>query len=296
MPVSAEPANSSIELAAVDVAPEVAVLVGGVSVEFNTNRSPEPVVALDRLDLEIPSGEFVAVIGASGCGKTTLLNLLAGVLQPTVGRVLVNGAQPTRPLASTSYMFARDALLPWRTVRRNVEFGLEHRGISRSERRKRSMELLHQVGLADFAQAYPRQLSQGMRQRVAIARTLAPRPELLLLDEPFAALDARTKLHIQQEFLALWESGEQSARTVVFVTHDLQEALLLADRVVVMLPRPGRLAVDRVIDLPRPRSSRLVEIMFTATFREQFRELFELLESDAAKADEELQIDAGREA
>lgn len=264
------------------------ILVDGVRVEFAGRSSDhETVTALSRVDLEIASGEFVAFVGASGCGKTTLLNVIAGLLRPTAGRVTVAGVELTRPLPTTGYMFARDGLLPWRTIRRNVEVGLEHRNVPKAQRRARTKELLAQVGLAEFASAYPRQLSQGMRQRAALARTLATNPRLLLMDEPFAALDARTKLHIQREFLRIWEAeGASERQTVVFVTHDLQEALLLADRVVVMLPRPGRVAVDQTIGLPRPRADDLVDIMFTPQFREQFRALFDLLEADSGLTDD----------
>ncbi|WP_345419665.1 ABC transporter ATP-binding protein [Pseudonocardia xishanensis] len=254
----------------------------GVSVEFrDRTRRGRTLTALTDVSLQIARGQFVALVGASGCGKTTLLNLLAGELRPTAGQVLVGGRPVDRPLPTTGYMLARDGLLPWRSVRSNVELGLEHRRTNRTERSERAQDLLQLVGLGDFADAYPRQLSQGMRQRAAIARTLATEPELLLMDEPFAALDARTKLSLQREFLRIWETeSPERRRTVVFVTHDLQEALLLADRLVVMLPRPGRVAVDRTIDLPRPRSTELSRILFTEEFRRNYQNLFEVLEGD----------------
>lgn len=237
-------------------------------------------VALDGVDLEIPEGQFVALVGASGCGKTTLLNMMAGLVHPTEGKTLIGGKRPTLPNKDVGYMFARDALLPWRTAQKNVELPLETRGWGRQQRHERSREMLEMVGLKGRERQFRLQLSQGMRQRVALARTLSSEPSLLLMDEPFAALDARTKLAMQKEFLKIWEDhhGSDSRKTVVFVTHDLQEAVLLADRVVVMLPHPGRIAEDRLIDLPRPRAADLGEILYTDEFKNIAHELFEALE------------------
>jgi len=237
-------------------------------------------VALQDIDLEIPSGQFVALVGASGCGKTTLLNMMAGLIEPSGGTITVGGRRPSLPNPDIGYMFARDALLPWRTAQRNVELPLETRGVRRSERAARAKEMLDLVGLKGRERQFRLQLSQGMRQRVALARTLAADPSLLLMDEPFAALDARTKLAMQMEFLGIWErhQGSDATKTVVFVTHDLQEAVLLADRVIVMLPNPGRIAEDRIIDLPRPRAERLGEILYTDAFKAIAQDLFECLE------------------
>jgi NitT/TauT family transport system ATP-binding protein len=236
--------------------------------------------ALSNVNLEIPAGQFVALVGASGCGKTTLLNMLAGLRHPTEGDILMDGEPPKLPNLDVGYMFARDALLPWRSARKNVELPLETRGWSGSRRRERSKEMLELVGLGGRENQFRLQLSQGMRQRVALARTLAADPSILLMDEPFAALDARTKLTLQAEFLRIWElhQGSDKRKTVIFVTHDLQEAVLLADRVVVMLPNPGRIAEDRVVDLPRPRADNLGEMMFTDEFKKTSQELFEQLE------------------
>lgn len=236
--------------------------------------------ALSDVNLDIPAGQFVALVGASGCGKTTLLNMLAGLRHPTTGDIIINGRPPALPNLDVGYMFARDALLPWRSARKNVELPLETRGWNAQRRRERSREMLELVGLKGRESQYRLQLSQGMRQRVALARTLAADPSILLMDEPFAALDARTKLTLQAEFLRIWElhQSSETRKTVIFVTHDLQEAVLLADRVVVMLPNPGRIAQDRVIDLPRPRAHQLGEIQFTDTFKQTAHELFERLE------------------
>jgi NitT/TauT family transport system ATP-binding protein len=237
-------------------------------------------VALEKVNLDILAGQFVALVGASGCGKTTLLNMLAGLVKPTEGEISIAGQPPKLGNLEIGYMFARDALLPWRSARKNVELPLETRGWDAKRRRERSDEMLQLVGLKGRETQYRLQLSQGMRQRVALARTLAADPSILLMDEPFAALDARTKLTLQAEFLRIWEShqGSETRKTVIFVTHDLQEAVLLADRVIVMLPHPGRIADDRVIDLPRPRAEHLGEMLFTDDFKKIAHDLFERLE------------------
>lgn len=245
------------------------------------------VVALDNVNLEIPDGQFVALVGASGCGKTTLMNMIAGLVTPTSGTVKVSGEPPRLPNLDIGYMFARDALLPWRSARRSVELPLEVRGWDRRRRRERADAMLDLVGLADKHTQYRNQLSQGMRQRVALARTLASDPSILLMDEPFAALDARTKLTLEGEFLRIWEDGGESRKTVIFVTHDLDEAVLLADRVVIMLPRPGRIAKDIIVDLPRPRADHLGEVRYTEKFREITQGLFDSLEGAIASNDSE---------
>ena len=241
-----------------------AVELTGVSLVFGGDTEEQRVLALDSVDLTIPSGQFVAVVGPSGCGKTTILNMLAGVLKPTVGSVRRHGTVVDGPSKDIGYMLARSALAPWRTARKNVEFGLELRGVGRAERRERAQALLDKVGLASFGDKFPSQLSQGMRQRVAIARTLAIDPDLWLMDEPFGALDAQTRLLVQMEFLELW-SG--TGKTVIFVTHDLEEAVLLADRVIVISARPGTIKSDALIDLPRPRH---IDVL---RFDDQFREI-----------------------
>jgi NitT/TauT family transport system ATP-binding protein len=257
----------------------------GVSVVFpsldKTAADGTPVAnqALVDVDLDIRRGEFVTLVGATGCGKTTLLNMLAGLVKPTTGSCTIDG-EPARPRnLDVGYMFARDALLPWRSALRNVELGMEARGWGRVQRRARAREMLQLVGLGDRERAFRSHLSQGMRQRVALARTWAISPSILLMDEPFAALDARTRLGMQAEFLRIWEDKtDQQHMTVVFVTHDLQEATLLSDRVVVMLPSPGRIAADVRIDLPRPRAEHLGELVFDPKFREIEHFLFEQLE------------------
>jgi NitT/TauT family transport system ATP-binding protein len=211
---------------------------------------------LSHVDLNVARGEFVAIVGPSGCGKTTLLNLMAGLLPVQSGALTVNGRTPVAGNREVAYMLARDALLPWLTARQNAEFGAMIAGQTAEERRERASSLLAKVGLASFEDAYPKALSHGMRQRAALARTFCLQSPILLMDEPFGALDAQTKLQLEETLLGLWQSER---RTVVFITHDLSEAIALADRVVVMSGRPGRIVAIIDIPLARPRSIRLLQ-------------------------------------
>lgn len=284
---SAAPVAASPEESGVSGGSELALSARGVNLVYPSRGSgggrSEPVEALREVNLDVPKGQFVALVGASGCGKTSLLNMFAGLVHETSGEVLVNGQTPQCPPPGVGYMFARDGLLPWRRIEGNVTLGLERdRSWSKARSKERALELIDMVGLHGFDKAFPRQLSHGMRQRAAIARTLAPDPSVLLMDEPFAALDAQTKLRIQSEFLRILETAE-TPKTVLFVTHDLQEALLMADRVVVMLPRPGRIDTDQWVDLPRPRSEHLADLMFEPTFRELHEELFHKLQEGEPK-------------
>ena len=205
-------------------------------------RFPGGTVALESVSLTIPDGQFVALIGPSGCGKSTLLAMLAGLDAPTTGRVSVAGR--------VGMVFQEAALFPWRNVRDNVAFGLEMQGVAKSERLDRAESALRLVHLGRFAGAFPHELSGGMRQRAAIARALVASPDVLLMDEPFGALDAQTRALLQTELLQIWQ---QSHKTVVFVTHGLDEALTLSDRIVLLSARPGRIIADLVLDAPRPR-------------------------------------------
>ncbi len=216
----------------------------GAGRRFGTLQAVSPV------DLSIADGEFIAIVGPSGCGKSTLLRMISGLIGVTEGDIAVNGRPVRAPLTELGIVFQQPVLLEWRTALRNVLFQVEMRGLRPDAYRARALELLDQVGLRDFAGAYPHQLSGGMRQRVAIARSLVHDPGLLLMDEPFGALDALTREQMRLDLEALWLRRRM---TVLFVTHSVDEAVLLADRVVVMSPRPGR--VDQVleIDLPRPR-------------------------------------------
>jgi NitT/TauT family transport system ATP-binding protein len=234
-----------------------------------TGKQAEAVTALTDITLNIGACEFVAFVGPSGCGKTTLLNILGGLIEPQTGTVSVAGSRPRAGRRDVAYMFARDALLPWRTACANVTFGLESLGLSRSEMTSRALEMLERVRVADFQRAYPSQLSHGMRQRVALARTFALPSKVLLMDEPFAALDAHLRIEAGDVLLKLWE---RDRRTVVFVTHDLHEAIALADRVIVFAPRPGRISTEFVVPFARPRS--VEQLQENPQYHELYRHLW----------------------
>jgi NitT/TauT family transport system ATP-binding protein len=209
--------------------------------------------ALDGISFRVDEGEFVSVVGPSGCGKTTLLNIVAGLLAPDEGQVAIRGQKVTGVSRDVGYTFQQASLLPWRTIRANVELGLEIRGMPQAERRRTADHLLDQVGIGEFADAYPHQLSGGMAKRAEIVRVLAIDPELLLLDEPFGALDAQTKIHMQNLLLDLLQRMQ---KTVIFITHDLEEAVVLSDRVITLSANPGRIKRQHRIELGRPRDSR----------------------------------------
>jgi NitT/TauT family transport system ATP-binding protein len=213
-------------------------------------RNGRIVEAVRHFDLATGAGEFVALLGPSGCGKSTVLNAVAGFVRPTAGRVVVDGEPVMAPGADRGMVFQQHSLFPWKTVVRNVEFGLKMRGVSRTERNSAARTYLNLVGLVGFENAYPAELSGGMQQRVGIARVLVNRPRVMLMDEPFAALDAQTRMSMQELLLAVWRDVRT---TVLFVTHDIDEALFLADRVVVMTARPGSVRDVVTVDLPRPR-------------------------------------------
>ncbi|MBX3666224.1 MAG: ABC transporter ATP-binding protein [Burkholderiales bacterium] len=229
-----------------------AITVRGVSKWFGSGDGALQV--LDNISLTIPSQSVVAIIGSSGCGKSTLLNIISGLVTPERGEVILNGvaAREFRDWRSISYMFQEDRLLPWRTALRNVEFSLEAGSMLRSEREARAREALKLVGLEAFADAFPYQLSGGMRSRVALARSLVQEPCILLMDEPFSRLDALTRAQMHEELLRIQQLKKM---TIVFVTHDVEEAVVLADNVVVMAPRPGRIRDQVAITLPRPRDA-----------------------------------------
>ncbi|SDC43182.1 NitT/TauT family transport system ATP-binding protein [Massilia sp. PDC64] len=220
-------------------------------------------VALQDISLEIPHGQFVCLLGPSGCGKSTLLNAIAGFAPPTSGRVLADGVPVAGPGPERGMVFQEYALFPWMTVEQNVSFGLEIKGMPRAQIQARVGELLKLLSLEDFAKRYPKDLSGGMRQRVAIARVLALDSPILLMDEPFGALDALTRRNLQDELLRLWA---ELRKTVIFVTHSIEEAIYLADRIVVMTYRPGTIKRDILVDLPRLRDPAAPE--FNALKRE----------------------------
>lgn len=227
-------------------------VVEGVSKAYDHPKGPQT-QALGRVDFAIEEGEFVALVGPSGCGKSTLLNIVAGLLAPSTGRVRFHGASLNgRP--RTAVVFQDLALFPWRSVEGNVRYGLEELGVARRDRRRRAREWLALVGLEGFEAHYPHQLSGGMKQRAAIARALAVDPGLLLMDEPFSALDARTRMDMQLELSRIYEA---TAKSVLYITHYIPEAVFLADRVIVLTGRPGVIREKVRVDLPRPREERI---------------------------------------
>jgi len=222
-----------------------------LSKSFWDPHDPTDVVhAVRDFNLDIEEGEFVCVVGPSGCGKTTLLRCIAGLEEPTQGRVLIRGEPLEGPGAERGYVFQSFALFPWRSVRRNIEFGLEIKGMSKEERRRVSDEYIDLVGLQGFEDSYPRELSGGMQQRVGLARALANDPAVLLMDEPFGSLDAQTRNIMQTEVLKIWN---RTHKTIIFVTHSVDESIFLADRVVVLTARPASIKAIFPVDLPRPR-------------------------------------------
>jgi NitT/TauT family transport system ATP-binding protein len=209
-----------------------------------------PVEALRGIDLAVSEGEFICLLGLSGCGKSTLLQLIAGLEKPTAGSIRIGGVDLDGPSDQTSIVFQDHGLFPWMTVERNVEFNMKARNVPSVARAARAAELLTMMRLSSFAARYPHELSGGMRQRVGIARALTTRPRALLMDEPFAALDAETRGRLQEELLQIWE---HERTTIVFVTHSIDEAVFLADRVAVFSPQPGHITATVRIELPRPR-------------------------------------------
>jgi len=228
--------------------PLTKLLIDDVSMKFAT---PAGVFhALDHVGLSVPQGWFVSLIGPSGCGKSTIFNIVAGLQEPTDGRVLIDGIDATGTIGRVGYMLQKDLLLPWRTLTDNIILGMEIQGVKLAEARGRALPLLRRYGLAGFENAYPKALSGGMRQRAALLRTLLFDTDVILLDEPFGALDAQTKLRMQEWLLQLWSDFD---KTVVFVTHDVEEAIFLSDEVHVMGTRPGRVIETIPVALPRPR-------------------------------------------
>lgn len=221
------------------------------------------IVAVENFDLDVADGEFVAIVGPSGCGKSTFLRMVAGLEDITSGSIeIARGADKSRPL--NSVVFQEYAIFPWKTVIENVAFGLQMRGVSRAARLETARYWLDRVGLARFADYYPHQISGGMKQRVSIVRALANDPEVLLMDEPLGALDAQTRVVLQEELLRIWE---ETRKTVLYITHSLEEAVLLGDRVVLMSAQPGRILEIYDIDLPRPRSFESTNLPEFAEYR-----------------------------
>ena len=238
----------------------------------------ERVEALAGVSLELADNEFVSIVGPSGCGKSTLLEIVGGLTEPTAGAVLIDGESTDGPHPAVGIIFQQESAFPWRTVMENVEFGLQMHRVARSERRERSREMVELVGLRGFEDRYPGQLSGGMRQRVAIARTLVMNPGVLLMDEPFGALDEQTRLILGDELLRIWS---QTQATVLFITHSIEEAALLSDRVVVMSARPGEVRKVVPVELERPRDSSVVS---TSEFGRITGNIWEVLREESMKA------------
>jgi ABC-type nitrate/sulfonate/bicarbonate transport system ATPase subunit len=253
-----------------------AIAARDISMVFQTRRGR--VHAIDNVTVEIPDAHFACIVGASGCGKSTLLNVMGGLVRPTSGSVHVDGRPIYGPGTDRGMVFQSYTLFPWLRVRENVEFGPKLKGMSKAERHRISEPLLGEMGLSEFARAYPKELSGGMKQRVAIARALANDPKVLLMDEPFGALDALTRAGAQRFLTEIWE---QHRRTIAFVTHDIDEAIFLGDTVFVMSPRPGRLREVIAVDLPRPRT---LDSVGTPRFGELKQQILELIVEHEARA------------
>ncbi|MGB7085509.1 MAG: ABC transporter ATP-binding protein [Phormidesmis sp.] len=252
------------------------VNVEGVSMVFSQKEQSIPV--LDSVNLQINPGELVCLLGPSGCGKSTLLNIIAGFIKPSAGYVMVDKQQVTGPGAERGFVFQQYSLLPWKTTFQNVELGLKIKGMPKAERRDMVGEYLNLVGLAKYRDAYPNQLSGGMKQRASIVRALINSPSVLLMDEPFAALDAQTRHMMQALLLNIWETLKT---TIVFVTHDIEEAVFLGDRIFIMGVQPGRIKADMEIPLERPRK---VDDMLTADYTRLNRQVFELIREETLKS------------
>ncbi len=253
----------------------------GMSFRIRTAGRPGELTAVAGIDLDVDRGEFVVLVGPSGCGKSTLLDLLAGLTTPTTGRILLDGEPVRGPGLDRGIVFQQYALLPWRTAIGNVEFGLEAIGVPRRERTRKAQQFLDLVGLTGFETRYPHQLSGGMRQRVAIARSLAYDPGVLLMDEPFAALDAQTRESLQDELLRIWK---QTGKTIVFITHSIDEAVYLGQRVAVLTSRPGR--VKQVVPIDLGSRSLADDLRSTPEFAGYRHEIWSLLHHEVSRTQE----------
>ncbi|KNF07907.1 ABC-type nitrate/sulfonate/bicarbonate transport system, ATPase component [Gottschalkia purinilytica] len=228
---------------------ESCIVIDDVEKIFTTQEGLV-VRALDKINLEVKENDFICVVGPSGCGKSTLLRIIAGLESTSKGNILYRGVEMNKPIKEVGMVFQNYSLLPWRTVLDNIALGLEFRGISKKERENKARHYLNIIGMNEFENAYPYELSGGMQQRVAIARALANDPDILLMDEPFGALDAYTRIILQKELLKIWESNK---KTILFVTHSVDEAVYLSDRIVVMSSKPGKIKDIIEIDMSRPR-------------------------------------------
>lgn len=250
-------------------AKDIEIMIKNVGMEYENG-----VTALTNVSLDIKKGEFVSLLGPSGCGKTTLLRIIADLIKPTKGEVTVGGETPTEARLKRKYgiVFQSPVLYDWRTVKKNVILPLEILKVPKADREERAMQMLELVGLTDFADRYPKQLSGGMQQRVGIARALAIQPEILLMDEPFSALDEFTREKLHEDLLRIWRKTD---KTIVFVTHNIAESVFLSDRVCVLSPHPGRLSALIDIDLPRPRTAEIKNTIEFTDYVAKIRGSFE---------------------
>jgi NitT/TauT family transport system ATP-binding protein len=239
--------------------------------------SKNKVIAIENVSLEIKQGEFVCIVGPSGCGKTTLLRILGGLEEKSTGTVSINHIDSKKPLKST--VFQEHSIFPWMTVRKNIAYGLRIRKLPKKQIKQITDYYIEKVGLSKFADAYPHQLSGGMKQRVSIARAFANDPEILLMDEPFSSLDEQNRFNLQMELLRIWE---ETKKTVVFITHSIDEAIFLADRVFVMSNHPGTISASCLVDIPRPRT--IENVRQSPKFQAMFSEIWGLLKSEVVKA------------
>ncbi|WP_068161686.1 ABC transporter ATP-binding protein [Rhodococcus phenolicus] len=258
-----------------------------VTKQFAVRGSADTFTALDDVGIDLAAGEFLVLVGPSGCGKSTLLDLLGGLSEPTSGRILLDGRPISGPGLDRGIVFQQYALLPWRTARANIEFGLEAKGLPKKQRRALADHYLELVGLAGFGDRYPHELSGGMKQRVAIARSLAFDPEVLLMDEPFAALDAQTRESLQDELLRIWR---ETGKTILFITHGIDEAIYLGQRVAVLTSRPGRIKTIVDIDIDR----NVEDVRSGEAFRKYRHEIWSLLHSEVERA-RDLELGAATE-
>jgi ABC-type nitrate/sulfonate/bicarbonate transport system ATPase subunit len=273
---SGPPSDQQINVGAIR-APRVSLL--DISKTFVDDGDGEEVVAVDGVSFDVHDAEFVTIVGPSGCGKSTVLNVIAGLEQQTAGRIIIDGEEIADRRTNFGYMFQKDLLFPWRTIRSNVAVGLEVLGVPKKDARAQAQAILDRFELGRFANKYPVQLSGGMRQRVALMRTLLCEREILLLDEPFGALDALTRSIMQEWLLGIWENDH---RTIIFITHDIEEAIFLSDRVLMMSARPGIIKDEIKIDLERPRDHRIVT---SPRFTELKKVILDQIYEESLKAD-----------
>ena len=246
-----------------------------VSKTYDANKRDGGVEAVRNVSMHVESGEFVSIVGPTGCGKSTLMEIVAGLTDSTAGEATIAGEPVTGPRRDVGVVFQKDSTFPWRTVLENVEFGLQMHGVTYDERRERSRDVIELVGLSGFTDTYPNELSGGMRQRVAIARTLVMNPAVMLMDEPFGALDEQTRIMLGDELLSIAAETEQ---TTLFITHSINEAIHLSDRVVVMSARPGQIKEIVEVDIPRPRNT---DVFGSERFNDLSEQVWELLKPEA---------------